>query len=39
MMLKLIKNLFSLNIAKKPQENPIAAQIEIKATSASRWWS
>ena len=38
-MLKLIKSLFSSDSAKKPKENPIAAQIEIKATSASRWWS
>jgi len=38
-MFKLIKGIFSLNTAKKPKENPIAAKIEIKATSANRWWS
>jgi hypothetical protein len=36
-MLKLIKALFNLHAAKK--ENPIAAAVEIKETSASRWWS
>ena len=38
-MLKLIKRFFSADIAKKPKENPIAAKVEIKATSANRWWS
>jgi len=35
-MFKLIKSLFTIN---KPKENPIAAKIEIKATSANSWWS
>jgi len=38
-MLKFFKGLLNLSAEKKPKENPIAAQIEIKATSASRWWS
>lgn len=38
-MLKLIKSLLNSNKAKKPKENPIAAKVEIKATSANRWWS
>jgi hypothetical protein len=35
-MLKLIKAIFTPNARK---ENPIAAAIELKETSAQRWWS
>lgn len=38
-MLNLIKLLFTLNKVKKVKENPIAARIEIKETSAKNWWS
>ena len=36
-MINLFKTLFVSNKAKK--ENPIAARIEIKETSANTWWS
>ncbi len=38
-MLNLFRILFTLNTAKKVKENPIAATIEIKETSAKTWWS
>lgn len=38
-MLNLIKLLFAANTMKKAKENPIAAKIEIKETSAKNWWS
>ena len=36
-MINLLKSLFTSNKAKK--DNPIAARIEIKETSANTWWS
>ncbi len=38
-MLNLFKIFFALNTVKKAKENPIAATIEIKETSAKTWWS
>tara|TARA_R110001583_G_scaffold2068_7_gene15295 strand:- start:4433 stop:4549 length:117 start_codon:yes stop_codon:yes gene_type:complete len=38
-MINLFKVLFSVKTTKKSKENPIAARIEIKETSANTWWS
>ncbi len=38
-MINLFKALFIKNTAKKTKENPIAARIEFKETSANTWWS
>jgi len=38
-MINLFKILFNLITVKKSKVNPIAANIEIKETSANTWWS